>query len=122
MSERLVITKEMLENTVIGQGVTVARTWSTKADNTANAMTVNGEIDFSGCNLEVVLKWATSERVIARHRVERTMKDVPKKVTVMAALAGAKKAKSLEDTVAEMSDAEYADYITRLENARKKVA
>jgi hypothetical protein len=116
---KTIITKEQLENYVLGPGVTVAKTWSTKPTADDESTQVNGTILYEGCNLKAVLSWATSDRIIARQRVERTMKEIPEKVTIPAAQAGSKKPKTVEDEVQEMSDQEFDDFMTRLKAARK---
>ena len=114
-----IITKEMTGETVLGQGVTIAKTWSTKPDKDGEASTVNGVIDFSGCSIEAILRWAAADRVISRQRVERTMKDVPKKVTIPAGQAGKKAPKTLEEQVSEMSDDAFEAFMKAAEARRQ---
>jgi len=113
------ITKAELKNYTFGPDVLVSRTWSTKPSAEDEAVTVNGEVSYSGCDLSMVLSWATSERVIARQRVERTLKTIPEKVTVPAAQAGKKEPKTLEDQVRDMSEEQFQEYMERLRRARQ---
>jgi len=115
---KTIITKENLGMYVFGSDVLVPRTWSTKLSADDDATTVNGVMSYEGCGLKAVLNWATSDRVIARQRVERTLKTIPTEITVPAGQAGKKEPRTLEDNVREMSDEEYNDLIARMEAAR----
>ncbi len=122
--DKTIINKADLINYVLGTDVLVPRAWRTRSDADAEPVTVNGVVSYAGCALSAVLPWATSDRVIARQRVERTMATVPVTVTVPAAEAG-RKIRTPEELVADaakatagMTNDEFDAYIKKLEDAR----
>ena len=117
---KTIITKEQLEDMVLAPGVEVSRTWSTKTSADDEATKVNGTMDFQGCNLKVVLGWATSDRIIARQRVERTLKEIPEKITVPAAQAGSKAPKTLEQQFEEMPPEAQEELLAKLQAAMNR--
>ncbi len=124
--DRITINKADLVNYVFGADVVIPRAWKTKPHEGADATTVNGSISFAGCAVSAVLPWATSDRIIARQRVERTMAEVPESCVVPAAEAG-RKIRTLEEMEADaikvtsqMSDEDFEATIRKMEEARGK--